>query len=88
MCLRRGAWETPVPTFLAGLGAGCGEGQPTTLAQASPGCLTLQTSALRPAGFLTVFFSLNIFLGKLYFYFLLLSCEVCFSKICVHSIRR
>lgn len=63
-----GSWETPVPTFQAGLGAGCGGGWLATSAQASSCCLTLHTSTLHPTGFLTLFFffsSLNIFLGKL-----------------------
>lgn len=83
MRLCRGPWETPVPTFLAGLGAGCGGGWPTTSAQASPCCLTLHTSTLHPAGF---FFFFKHISGKAVV--LLLSREVCFSKIRVHSIRR
>lgn len=81
MCSRREIQNTPHPVFPAGLGTGCGGeawGQDTEggLAQLRwpkrapefPRCLTLHTGALCSFWVLNGFFSLNIFLGKLYFY--------------------
>lgn len=82
MCSRRGIQNTPHPVFPAGPGTGCGGeawGQDTeggvwpncggpSVPPEFPRCLTLHTGALCSFWVLNGFFSLNIFLGKLYFY--------------------
>lgn len=64
MCMCRGARETPAPTFLAGLGAGCWRGGLAPCISSLPHTSYQHFMFCR----FLMFFSLNIFLEKLYFH--------------------